>query len=280
MPPSQEEVRRASGQPDTTSRRWLLKGGIHNIPLQLFWRSCTGVQPSILESAVESSKSPDNWLNSAWSGLRLWGRNEADMPGIPNFNGIIQRAIDLRDLKKDNGHFRHPMHLNPEDKRRLSCPLRPPHTRDIVGDNLISRIENLHALEPELLSDALGLFVVHLENRAFVRFESIERLSNADRYIQLLRRIGLGKRQIELVSGDPDPGSQHRRDWRDGLDESNMLLRPCDNFRNFVAKSSLSIRPNFAAANKVIGTGPAGFRFAMQMAFIVFGRQKDGLLIR
>jgi hypothetical protein len=195
---------------------------------------------------------------------------------------MITRAKHLRGLPKEDKHFRHLMQSwvkdkrKPKHKRRLACPLRPPHERNMVGGELISIIGNVHAKDPELLQDALGLFKEQLERGAFVRFDSIEKLADADRYIEFLRNLGLGKRQIELISGDPDTNSEYRRNWSNSLDEPNMSIKPCGESRNYGAKSSLSIRPDFGETGMVLGTGPAGFRFAMAMAFIVFGELSDG----
>jgi hypothetical protein len=126
----------------------------------------------------------------------------------------------------------------------------------------------------ELLRDALNLYVGYFEVGAFLRFANISEIKKADRYIEFLRRLGLGKRNIELVSGDPDPASQFRNEWRDSLSETNMLIHPCEDSRKFGAKSSLSIRPLFDPLGE-IGTGSAGFRFAMAMAFVVFSDNKE-----
>jgi len=288
MKPGAEEIRGASGQPDTTSRRWLVEGGVHNISLQLFKKSSSATRPPLVgdtewdgATKLGDNRASDDWLNPVWIALLRWSKNETDLPAIQDFSAMTERASALRDLTKESGPFRHLM-LNwvqergkPEGKLRLACPQRPWHTRNAVGNELISLIGNLHGWEAALLRDALGLFVVHLERGAFVRFDSIEDAPNADLYIAFLRKMKLGKQQIELVSGDPDPKSQHRRDWRATLYETNMLVSPCDNSRNYGAKSSLSIRPDFLEARTVLGTGPAGFRFAMEMAYIVFGRLAD-----
>lgn len=285
--PSPEEVRRASGVPDTTSRRWLLEGGIHNIPLQLFKRTCTKMRKPVFNCAFEfngkaRSESDDNsedWLNSTWNALLRWSKGESGAEAIADRNAMIQRAIFLRDLVKEDGHFRHlmqnwvPDKRKPEEKCRLACPVSPPHERNIVGEDLICRIGNMNERDPELLKAALELFTGHLERGAFVRFHSVDKLSSADCYIRFLRNLGLGKRQIELVSGDPDAGSQFRRNWRDRLDEPYMSIKPRGKSQSFGAKSSLSIRPDFDETRTVLGTGPAGFRFAMAMAFIIFGER-------
>ena len=89
-------------------------------------------------------------------------------------------------------------------------------------------------------------------------------------YISFLRSQGFGKRELELVSADADTDSQYRRQWRLKLSETYLLISACSSGRNYGPKTALWIRPKVTALAKR-NTGAAGFRFAMAMAFIVFG---------
>jgi hypothetical protein len=97
-------------------------------------------------------------------------------------------------------------------------------------------------------------------------------IGNANRYIEFLRRSGFGKRELMLISGDSNPNSESRLRWndrKDGLSEPNVYILPAPQGRNYGPKTSLWIRPTYAALAKR-HTGFAGFRYAMAMAYVVF----------
>jgi len=118
--------------------------------------------------------------------------------------------------------------------------------------------------------DAVGVFATHHVRDGLVKFDNISELEVADRYIEFLRGLGFQKREIELVSGDPDKNSQYRREWRNQLSETYLNIRRSPSGTNYRPKTSLWVRPSESALTKR-DTGPAGFRFTIAMAFIIYG---------
>ncbi len=188
---------------------------------------------------------------------------------------MFERADWLKNLQDRHGYARHPMERAPDTRcpeatAALAAPLKPRHTRNAVNSQLQTLISKIATEDRNLLSDAVGIFAERHERDGFVRFDSISELQAAGCYIEFLREFGFQKRELELVSGDATPDSQYRRQWRLRLSETYVVIRPCPPGRNYGAKTSLSIRPKVQALAE-LKTGAAGFRFAMAMAFIVFG---------
>jgi hypothetical protein len=148
--------------------------------------------------------------------------------------------------------------------------MQPAHERNSDLSSLSAAIMCAHQENPLLVRDAAEIFVHHLELGEFVRMGSIAEAAKADRYIEFLRTLGLGKRQIQLVSGATKSNPEFKSEWKSLLAEPNLIIEFADESRNFGRQTALSIRPS-PGADGGTGTGHAGFRFAMLMAFIVFG---------
>ena len=71
-------------------------------------------------------------------------------------------------------------------------------------------MEELQIDNASLVSDASGVYVQHLEQGGWVRFNSLGDSANANRYIALLCALGFDVGQIELVSGDWNTVSKQR----------------------------------------------------------------------
>lgn len=127
-----------------------------------------------------------------------------------------------------------------------------------------------HQENPQLVRDSVEIFVNHLKKGEFVRMASIADAAKANRYIEFLRALGLKKGQIQLVSGATKLNPEFKSEWKSLLAESNLIIGFADESRNFGRQTSLSIRPS-AGADGGTGAGHTGFRFAILMAFIVFG---------
>jgi hypothetical protein len=140
-----------------------------------------------------------------------------------------------------------------------------------LKSKLLDSIMQMSIQNGKLLSVAVGVFAGNHERDGFVRFDSISELQSADCYISFLRSQGFGKRELELVSGEADADSRYRRQWRNELSETYLLISGCPSGRNYGPKTTLWIRPTITALAKR-NTSPAGFRLTMAMAFIVFGK--------
>ena len=153
-------------------------------------------------------------------------------------------------------------------KVRLACPLRPPQATKMPSPELARAIEKVAQNDSSLVSRALNSYASRLERGGFVRFQCTTELDSADRYIRFLRDLGLRKLDIELVSGDSDSASPYIRWWKEHLTELYLRIVPCPDSQTFGAKKNLSIRPRSGGPLRI---SHAGFRFAMAMAYVVFG---------
>lgn len=275
MRPDAELVRRVGGLPISTFRRWRRKGGLHNISVQLLAAAGAHLAPAAEDrsgfpgSRPAHSAMADNWLIRAWQTLMRRGRGETVPNVAPELQAMFERANWLGTAHDDLGHARHPLERL-EANRTLPSPLKPRHGRNAVSLVLIELIGTMGVQQSQLLRDAVGVFAERHVRDGFVRFDSIAELRAADRYIEFLRTVGFEKRKMEFVSGTPDVDSEYRRQWRHRLSETYLLIHPCPPGRNYSPKESLWVRPTVAALEGN-STGPAGFRFTMAMAFIVFG---------
>jgi len=183
---------------------------------------------------------------------------------------IFDRADWLQKQENSQGDPRHPPELQPKSGVALAAPLKPKHTKNANNSTLRDLIAQYGADQRMLMIDAVGVFATHHERDGFVKFDGISDLQAADLYIGFLRSLGFQKRELELVSGDPGQDSQYRREWQDRLSETYLRIRSSPPGPNYRPKTSLWVRPSESALGKR-NTGPAGFRFTMAMAFIVYG---------
>jgi hypothetical protein len=278
LAPEVRLLKLSSGLPDTTFRRWLQSGGVHNIALELFKRGrLPGESDSDFKEGTRQDFASEAWIETDWNYLlrKLTSGSELILQSSTE-SEMIARATQLLEMKSDGGVFRHPMEIwmpdrrEPLVKQRLACPLRPRHLKNVPGAKLIGALQTMASGNPSLLKRALQSFSLRVQRGAFVRFDGLSELAEANLYIEFLRGLGLKKRQIELVSGDPDPDSPYIKLWKDRLSELYMRITPCKMSRNYGPKSALSVRP-CSSADAGLRTGNAGFRFAMAMAYVRFG---------
>jgi integrase len=282
LKPDPELVRKASGVPLKDSKHWLREGGVHNIPIQVLLAQAS---PRVAESALEScakcettaqSMRGGDWLLPAWNRVVRHALGESAPMADAKLNEMFARAEWLSSLRNAAGKPRHPMERAPKhvqmsaDSSTIAAPLKPPNYENLLSPTLQAALASTDVNSSEFRADAVRIFATRNERDGFVRFDSILDIANADHYIQFLRGLGYQKRELELVSGDSSAESCLRRQWREQLSEPYLSIRSCPRGRCYSPKTSLWIRPSATALAKR-HTGPAGFRFIMAMAFIVFG---------
>lgn len=264
-------VRKASGVHRKTSRKWLGKGDVNNIPLQrLRGKGATSNATRIEQTAT--FKGRQDWRIPIWKMLVSRGHGEIGQAVTPEMEAIFKRADWLKAVEP-----RHPlMELSDGPvSSTIAAPLRPCSYDEVSGSKFPDLVSECYAEsggkdDRKLLYKAAGIFAKHYMRNGFVRFESISDIEAADLYVEFLRRLGFGKRELELVSGDMDQQCGSLKEWRDRLSEPYLLISPCDPKRNFYPKSSLWIRPKVDALAKR-NSSAADFRFTMAMAFVAFG---------
>jgi integrase len=282
LKPDPELVRKASGAPLKDSKHWLREGGVHNIPVQLLLAQAS---PRVAENTLElcakcetsaQSKHGGDWLLPAWSRVVRHALGEPAPAEDADLQRMLARAKWLGSRRNATGKPRHLMEKVPKhiqmsaDSSMIRAPLKPPNFDNSLSPALQAAVGSTDINNSEIRTDAVHIFAKRYERDGFVKFDSILDIANADHYIQFLRGLGFQKRELELVSGDPSVESCLRRQWREQLKETYLSIRSCPRGRCYSPKTSLWIRPSVTALAKR-HTGPAGFRFTMAMAFIVFG---------
>jgi integrase len=282
LKPDPELVLRSSKAPREESKKWLRNGGAHNIPMQLLLvqgaHQRTGIPTeSIIKSESRAQANPEeDWLVTAWNQTVRHALGELVADDTPEVRAMFERADWLSERKNSAGQPQHPMESKTQDVENskssstIAAPLKPPHTRNRVSRTLKDAISRTASENTDLLKDAVGIFAQCHERDGFVKFKDVSDVHDADRYIEFLRKLDFGKRELDLVSGDSKLSSELRRQWRDTLSETYLDIRPCPPGRNYTPVMSLWIRPKSRALGRR-NTGPAGFRFLMAMAFILFG---------
>jgi hypothetical protein len=128
---------------------------------------------------------------------------------------------------------------------------------------------------PRLLAKLTGgIFARHAERGAWVRFDSIAHSAECNRFLEFLLELKIGRKQIELISGDSSRHSAFIAEWsrvRNIKERGLVIKRSGGKSRNFPLKSALYIRPKFGSRRNLVDVNPAGYRFAMEMAFVAFG---------
>ena len=267
--PDPELIRKASGVPLKRSKKWLHKGDVHDIPVHLL-----ELQGLLARSGVHNQSDvppvAEDWLLTAWQRLVRRGMSGSETGASAADQAIFDRADWLMKQENSQGDPRHSPELQPKSGVALAAPLKPKHTKNANNSTLRDLIAQYGADQRMLMIDAVGVFATHHERDGFVKFDGISDLQAADLYIGFLRSLGFQKRELELVSGDPGQDSQYRREWQDRLSETYLRIRSSPPGPNYRPKTSLWVRPSESALGKR-NTGPAGFRFTMAMAFIVYG---------
>lgn len=282
MQPEVNAIQLASGLPPSTFRRKLQTGGYHSLAYNAYLQWLGHSESDNLRNDLLVAPPTKSWLYDRWTKLMRASREGSLVQYQIEDAGQLWRANQLKQWKNGDSH-RHEMESDrnesqdPDATVRLACPRKPVHRRNAVPDHLQRTIEKIAQQDPRLLQDALQIFVQRVEANVFVRFDSPEFASEADRYIAFLRSFNLPKRRIELISGDNSVHSKWKAVWKDALEIPNLMIqaRPRSGF--FGSNSALFVRPDFQYSQKTPGTGPAGFRFLMAMAYIVYGSEHPNL---
>jgi hypothetical protein len=238
----------------------------------------------VLESEKEEDRAEEDWAVDAWRHLLRHLFSGAKVPQDPVLAGRVERAKYLLRQRSSGGAYRHEMEKwtpdlsKSKEKVRLPCPLRPPHARNIEPTVLRRAIESMSRTNPALVRSASGIFAHLAERGAWVRFNSIAHSAECDRFLEFLLELNNGGKQIELISGDSSRDSAIIREWSRvrTIRETALVIKPSDDqSRNFPLKTALYVRPKFGSRCKVVDVNPAGYRFALEMAFIAFGEVRE-----
>jgi integrase len=284
MAPDQEIVDLAARVPKSTLKRWTSEGDLHSVPVRVYVNE--RAQGLILEAEREGDGAEEDWAIDAWKHLLRYLMSGAKYPQEPALADRVERARYLMRQRMSGGAFRHEMEKwtpdlsKSKEKVRLLCPLKPPHARNIDPTNLRRAIESISRTNSDLVECASGIFARHAERGAWVRFDSIAHSAECDRFLEFLLKLKIGRKQIELVSGDSNHNSAFIAEWSRVLnikERGLVIKRSGGKSRNFTLKSALYARPKFGTRN-VVDVSPAGYRFAMEMAFVAFGKIQESEL--
>ncbi|MGC9225104.1 MAG: tyrosine-type recombinase/integrase [Terracidiphilus sp.] len=282
MAPDPEVVKLAARVPKSTLKRWTTEGDFHNVPARLYVNE--HAQGLALEADQEGDGAEEDWAIDAWKRLLRHLMSGAMYPQDPVLAGRIERARYLMRQRSSGGAFRHEMEKwtpdlsKSKEKVRLPCPLKPPHARNIAPPNLRRAIECMSRMNPELVKSASGVFARNAERGAWVRFDSIAYSAECDRFVEFLLKLNIGGKQIELISGDSSRDSAFIAEWsrvRNITGRGLEIKCSGSESRNFTLKSALYVRPKSGLGCSVVDVNPAGYRFAMEMAFVAFGEIKS-----
>ena len=280
MAPDSSLVKLASRK-DSSYRAWVDKGGIHNVPIRLLQQNHPEfrIEPepkSGRKILPVSASVSSTWAESAWDRLRRCCNDDPVVQPDPALNAMAKRAEILFKWDLPGGNFRHQMearrpNTNPTGVIRLECPAKPKLKLNGYFAHLCGKIETLHGSHSDLVRKAAVVFVRHLEEREWVRFDSFAELIEVNQYIQFLCLL-IGVNKIALVCGATKSNPNMKDAWESSLMQPNLRIRLAGASRNFGPKSAISVRP-LAGLGGGIGITHAEFRFLMTMAYIKFGSQ-------
>jgi len=272
---------------ESNYRRWLNEGGTCGVPVRhlkhRYKDNHVEREDTAPREVLPFPKAPSTWAEREWDRL-LRACHKLGSDDLPDLalSKMIQRAELLRDLTRDKQRPRHLMEIQNGKSRsnavnRLACPSKPMTKANEIPSRLCARIENLYTEKTALVRDATEIFVHHLEEREWVRFNSLHDVAKANKYVEFLLSLDLRVRQIDLVCGDPRGDSPLRDKWKLLLEQRGLVIRHDNGSRNFGPKTALSIRPVAGSAGQV-GSGHAAFRFVMTMAYVCFGAELEAPL--
>jgi integrase len=281
MAPAESLVKLACHANDSTYRAWMNKHGIHGVAVQLMKSNGADIR---VESGSKTNRevlpapmsSRASWAEQTWGDLHRLCTNDLNVQSDATIAPMARRAEHICNLTTSRGKYRHMMETWPPGKHnldrrfRIACPANPIHKRNDIPAGLCSRIAQMHNGDAELVRDAVGIYVHHLAEKDWVRFDTTAESAKANRYIAFLFALGLGPRQIQFACGATTKDLHLRDKWRSKLAQPNLVIMLADNSRNSGPKTSLSIRP-LAGSTGGTETGYAGFRFIMVMTYIAFG---------
>jgi integrase len=177
MKPEIDLIKLASRTPPSTLRNWINQGGSNFIPLQLMKQN-PAIRVEITEiktgGAVLPAPSPivngeAVWLETAWNALWNWFTKSSQPDPNRASREMFSRADYISNLISSSGKFRHSMETwssdtrDPNNNRRIACPAKPKHERNISPPNLCAAILQMHQKDPQLVRDATEIYVRSLE---------------------------------------------------------------------------------------------------------------------
>jgi hypothetical protein len=285
MRPSAENIRLASRIPRSTIYTWEQRHEDHPMALAIeLWnaRFPESKRITIPQRPVVDSAS---WLEKAWHDLNrsqfaihcgVGAFDESD--GIRGeLRGQITRAEHLRGLNVRRGGARHEMEtfiVNaniPDSQITLACPAKPGHGRHQVPAALTDSLRSMASGEQRLLlQQGLSIFATRVQKDNLTRFDNLEEADEAVIYKTFLCELGVELGEIQFVSGARGARSKVRQEWRKKLNLASRYKIIQPKSKAYVGgEEALSIRPSSLKGHHF--DGGASFRFAMLMAFIVFG---------
>ena len=282
MAPDREIVELAARAPKSTLKRWTSEGDLHNVPARLYVND--HAQGLVLAAEQEGDGAEEDWAIDAWKHLLRYLMSGSKYPQESALADRVERARFLMRQRASGGAFRHEMEKWTPDlsqsktQVRIPCPLKPRHARNIAPPNLRRAIEGMSRTNSELVKSASGVFARHAKRGAWVRFDRIAHSAECDRFLEFLLKLEIGPKHIELISGDSSRKSAFIVEWsRAGIiKDRGLAIKPSGSkSRNFTQKSALYVRPKFGSGCSVVDVNPAGYSFAMEMAFVAFGRIQE-----
>lgn len=282
MVPDHEIVELAARVPKSSLRRWTSEGDSHCVAVRLYVNH--RAHGLVLEAEREEDGAEEDWAIDAWKDLLQHLLSGPKFPQDPIMAGRVERARYLLHQRSSGGAYRHEMEKwtpdlsKSKEKVRLPCPLKPHHARNIDPTILRRAIESMSQTNSDLVKSASGIFARRAERGAWIRFDSSAHSAECDRFLEFLLKLNIGRRQIELISGDSSRDSAFIAKWSRvrAIKDRALVIKPSDRkSRNFPLKSALYVRPKFGPRRKIVDVNPAGYRFAMEMAFIAFGEVQE-----
>ena len=264
MVPEKEIVELAARAPKSTLKKWTSKGDLHGVPVRLYI-SDHG-DGLLLEAEQEGNGPEEDWAIDAWEHLLRHLMSGARYPQKPDLADRVERARYLMRQRSSGGAFRHEMQKwtpdlsQSEMQVRLPCPLKPPHARNIKPPILRRAIESMSQTNAELVKSASGIFARHAERGAWVRFDTIAHSAECDRFLEFLLELKIGRKQIELISGDSNRNSAIIAEWSrvPNIKDRDLVITPSDRkSRNFPLATALYVRPKFGPRRNLVDVNPA-----------------------
>ena len=130
----------------------------------------------------------------------------------------------------------------------------------------------------DLVKSASEIFARHAERGAWVRLDSIAHSAECDRFLEFLLELKIGWKQIELITGDTSPNSAFIVEWSRVrvIEDRGLVIKPSGGkSRNFPLATALYVRPKFGSRCNLVDVNPAGYRFALEIAFVAFGKIQE-----
>jgi hypothetical protein len=280
-PDERDLLRVASGASRKQFGKWLRDGGPHNVAVQVMICAGLRVEP---RSPSDDKEAPEvasdvNSLLSVWRYLVRRGKGMTSSDETPELAAMFDRAKWMMAQVTRGDNLRHP--VDPTQGKvssadapvALAAPLQPRDARNAISASLLRLIRKQSAADRVAFAEAIEAFPSFHERDGFVAFESTGKIATADRYISLLGMLGFRNRELEIICSVAASDSDALREWRSQLvskGHKGLQFRPSPPGGSYAPRGSLWVRPSQDAL-RAHDTGPSGFRFLMEMAFIMFG---------